>query len=72
MNASRFPQQLELAFWSFAIPLMRESEQVRYFIQHGYRLVQKIMRIPMPVRVLALSAAGLVLGLMIGYASARW
>lgn len=72
MNASRFPQQIELAFWSFAIPLMRESQNVRYMVRQVYQLLQRIKRIPLPVQFVFLTVVGLTLGLVLGYTSAKW
>lgn len=71
MNMTLIPRQIEIAFWSYAITLMRDSEKVRFLIQLSYRLFQWVRRIPLGVQVAALSLAGLMLGLLVGFISAR-
>jgi hypothetical protein len=75
--------RLEIAFWSFTIPMMRASRLVQACLPSALGLIdrQKDLRARLAanwrehpasvVKTLAWSCAGLILGLVLGYLRAR-
>ena len=62
--------RMEIAFWTFAIPLLQESKFLHRLIQRAYPLVVQLRRLPAPPRPLIWTGAGLSLGFLIGFLGA--
>jgi hypothetical protein len=66
-----YSERLEIAFWSWVIPLMRQSNLVQALLPAVLRLLQYRESLKRRVLFLACAWAGLGLGLVLGFLRAR-
>jgi hypothetical protein len=60
-------QRIELTFWNRAIPLMSESETVRYCIRKAYDVSRREVRFGwLPALLIASATVGLSMGFLLG------
>jgi hypothetical protein len=66
-SVKTYSERLEIAFWGFVIPLMRESLVVQALLPVALALHYKRDSLLQASKILAWAWAGLLLGFLLGY-----
>jgi hypothetical protein len=66
-----YSERVEIAFWGFVIPLMRESLLVQALLPTTLALLYKRKSLFRIAKILAWAWAGFILGLLLGYLKTR-
>lgn len=69
MSPKQVMTQIELNFWSQAIPLMSEAKPVQKVVRFGYDLYQRHQELSLPSKVILWGSMGWIIGLTVGLVS---